>query len=286
MVSTRKKTRSNRRLLSQLDDFDQNFIMQEITTVSEGGADQEFTVCDSDGGQTVNENVVNVKTLEKCFDERTEREMGNIFDTVEDKIQNAILTAIGSIIIPKIEFAYRSKNASSERDATSVMANSECGEHIGIIAPLENVSERKNTLHVLNINHATRNEIPDGVSELSVPDTHVDRNHKIVTDIYDHKEWLIKVKFLIIFSDHEHQGLFLLQKMTSIFTTSTSMDNNGLCQQKHRSYTTTGKHNKRKGSLSIRWPSAFGPPKKLASPGPANSVQLTFPEIKRCFTVF
>ena len=101
--------------------------------------------------------------------------MGNIVDTVEDRIQNATLTAIDSIIAPKIELAIRSMNASSRRDATSVTANSERGEHIGITAPFENVSERNNTLHVVSTNDETRNNIPGEVSELSVQGTHFDR---------------------------------------------------------------------------------------------------------------
>ena len=51
MVSSRKKRQSNRRLLSQLDNFDQNIIIgntvsdwKENNTVNQGTADQEFTV--------------------------------------------------------------------------------------------------------------------------------------------------------------------------------------------------------------------------------------------------
>ena len=101
--------------------------------------------------------------------------MGNIVDTVEDKIQNAILTAIDSNITPRIELAIKSINASSGRDATSVIANSERGEHIEISAPFENVSGRNNTLHEFNTNDQTRNGIPDEVIELSVPETNFDR---------------------------------------------------------------------------------------------------------------
>ena len=82
---------------------------QENVTVNEGTADQEFTAGNSDGGPAVYENVVNVKTLEKCFNERFDREKGNIVGTVEDKIQNAILTAIDKIITPKIELALGQK---------------------------------------------------------------------------------------------------------------------------------------------------------------------------------
>ena len=133
MVSTRKKRQSNRKLLSQLDDFDQNMIIgntaserQENTVANEGINDQDFTVGTSNVRSIVNGSVANVKTLEKCFNERIDRgEIANIVDTVEDRIQNAILTAIDNLIAPKIELAIRSINASSARDVASVSVNSE-----------------------------------------------------------------------------------------------------------------------------------------------------------------
>ena len=101
--------------------------------------------------------------------------MSNIVDTVEDRIQNAILTAIDNILAPKIELAIRSINASSGRDVTSVTASSERGERVGIDASFENASEN-NILRVSNVNDETRQNIPDEVSELSVPETRFDRH--------------------------------------------------------------------------------------------------------------
>ena len=127
-----------------------------------------------------------VKNLERSISERIDREMGNIVD----RIQNAILTAIDSIITPKIELAIRSINASSGRDSTSVMASleREAWGKIGITAPFENLSERNNTVHVLNTNDETLNKVPDEVSELSVPDTYFDRqphtHHKYLWEIW------------------------------------------------------------------------------------------------------
>ena len=118
---------------------------------------------------------VNVKTFERCFNERIDRGMGNIVDTVEDRIQNAISTAIDNIVAPKIELATRSKNASSGRDVTSVTANSERGEHVGINTSFENASGNNNILHVSNADDETRQNFPDEVSELSVPETRFDR---------------------------------------------------------------------------------------------------------------
>ena len=182
MVSTCKKRQSNRRFLSQLDDFDQDMIIgnaaserQENTVVNEGTNDRDFTVGTSNDSSIVNGNVMNVKTLERCFNERIDREMNNIVDTVEDRIQNAILTAIDNIVAPKIELAIRSINASSGRDVTSVSANSERREQVGINAPFESASGCNDTLGVSKRNDETRHNIADEVSELSVPEAHFDR---------------------------------------------------------------------------------------------------------------
>ena len=149
-------------------------IRQENAVVDEGTNDRDFAVGSSSSNTAINENVLNVKTQKRCFNERIDREMSNIVDTVEDRIQNAILTAIENIVAPKIELAIRSMNASSGRNMTSVTSNSERGEHVGIDAPFENASEN-NMPHASNINDETRHNIQDEVSELSVSGTHFDR---------------------------------------------------------------------------------------------------------------
>ena len=186
MVYTRKKRQSNGRLLSQLDDFDQDMIIgntaserQNNTVVNEGTNDQDSTVGTSNVSSTVNGSVANVKTLERCFNEKIDREMANIVDTVEDRIQNAILTAIDNIIAPKIELAIRSISASSGRDVASVSVNSERKQQVGISAPFESASGSNDTLGKSKVNDETRNNFTDEVSELSVPETHFDRQSHI-----------------------------------------------------------------------------------------------------------
>ena len=181
MVSTRKKKQSSRRLLSQLDDFDQDMIIvnavserQEDTVVNEDTNDQDFAVGTSNDSSIVNGNAMSVKTLERCFNERIDREMNNIVDTVEDWKQNAILTAIDNIVAPKIELAIRSINASLGRGVTSVSASSERGEHVGINTPFDNASGDNGTQGVSKVNDETRHIITDEVSELSVPETNLD----------------------------------------------------------------------------------------------------------------
>ena len=89
------------------------------------------------------------------------------------------MTAIDNLVAPKIELAIRSINASSGRDVTSVAATSERGEYVGTIASFENASGNNNILHVSNVIDETRHNIPDEVSELSVPETHLDRQTHI-----------------------------------------------------------------------------------------------------------
>ena len=98
MISTRKKKNSNRRLLSQIDDFDQDIIIgnatserQENIAVVEGTNDLDFTVGTSNNILVTSENTVTVKTLEKCINERIDRKMSNNVDTVEDRIQFCVL---------------------------------------------------------------------------------------------------------------------------------------------------------------------------------------------------
>ena len=192
MVSTRKKRQSSKRLLSQLDDFDQDVIISNTTSerrenvvVNGGVDDQNFTGGTSNVSSIVNENALNVKTLERCFNERIDREMSNIVDIVEDRIQNAILVAIDNIIAPKIELAIRSINASSGRDVTSVSGNSERRDHERMNTSFGSASENNGTLGMTNANDETRCYPHDRVGELSVTGTQFDQQspaHHVVSE--------------------------------------------------------------------------------------------------------
>ena len=80
---------------------------QENFVVNEDTNDRVFTVGTSNDNSVISGNAMIVRTLEMCFNERIDREMSNIVDTVEDRIQNAILTAIDNFVAPKIEIAIR-----------------------------------------------------------------------------------------------------------------------------------------------------------------------------------
>ena len=157
MVSTRKKKQSDGRFYSQLDDIDQDVNIssalgsgQQNVVVYESTVVQEVTIDITGSNLAANDNPVNIQILERRFNERIVEQMGNIVDTVKDRIQSPIPTTIDDTNTPRIELAVRSKNAPCGRDATSVTANWEYEERVGITASFENVSEKNSTLHVMN----------------------------------------------------------------------------------------------------------------------------------------
>ena len=120
-----------RRLMSQMDDFDQDINIgnaannrQQNVVVNEGTVDQEIANNHTNSNSTTNENVVNMNNSELCFSERIDREMGNIVGSLADLIQNANSTAIDSFYAPTVELAVRPINASSRYDATIATAAS------------------------------------------------------------------------------------------------------------------------------------------------------------------
>ena len=97
MVSTRRTVKQNRRLLSQLDEFDAatrmlnlmlNFIGDAATSanrnveVYNGSFDRENTVNNDDSFPPTNENTVNVQTLERCVNEGIDWKTGDIVETL------------------------------------------------------------------------------------------------------------------------------------------------------------------------------------------------------------
>ena len=197
---------------------------QEGIVVKKGTNDRDFTTSTSSNNSAVNGSAMIVKTLERCFNERIDREMSNVVDTVEDGIQNAFLTAIDNIIAPIIELAIMLINASSGWDATSVSATSECRERVWINTSFENASENNDTLGVSNVIDETRLNVSDEVSGLPVPETHFDRQrhtHHMVTgqtaQTIQFPEFLTgRIQTPRNPSSHQHQNL----------STQVSQDNN------------------------------------------------------------
>ena len=82
MVSTHKERESKRRLLSQLENFVQNFIISKTVSdseengkVNECTGDQEFTFDNSGSNFLASESSMNVRILERCFNKSIDKEL-------------------------------------------------------------------------------------------------------------------------------------------------------------------------------------------------------------------
>ena len=105
MVSTPQNKQQNRRLVSQLDYCDQTAIIsgavsseQQNVVVNNAIADRESFVNNNDSSALANEKAVDVQTSETNLSDSFTKEMSNVVETVEDTIQNTVLTAVDNII--------------------------------------------------------------------------------------------------------------------------------------------------------------------------------------------
>ena len=140
------------KLEGQLDGSDQDNIIgeaaksgQQNILVKNGTVDRETTVIISGSIPKTKEITVKVQTLERRFNEGIDTEMGEINDLVEDRIQNAILTAVDTSVTPRPVSAVRSINAFFGRGVASITAHSEREGHKGNTASFWNVSKKSNT---------------------------------------------------------------------------------------------------------------------------------------------
>ena len=79
------------------------------------------------------------------------------------------------MLLPRLNWQLRKKNASSGQNATSFAAISELGEHVGVNAFFGDASGNNKVLHVSNVIDETQNNISGEISELSVTETRLDR---------------------------------------------------------------------------------------------------------------
>ena len=70
---------------------------------NEGTVDKDFAIINTGSNLTTNVILVNVHSLEKCFNEKFNSEMGDVVGTVENSIQKAILTAVDRNVTPRID---------------------------------------------------------------------------------------------------------------------------------------------------------------------------------------
>ena len=120
MVSTRKIKQQNKRLFSHLSEFNTGFMIGQsnhrIRTESQvKTADKGISLDDINNNTQANYPEVDMHTLEENIGSKVRIEVDGVMTTVETKVQDAVLTAIESLVILRVELGMKSINASSRQ---------------------------------------------------------------------------------------------------------------------------------------------------------------------------
>ena len=126
MVSTRKKKHQHKRQLSQLSETLNDFVIRNHTNSNVIG--DEFlgfrinSFYNLFGRTTVYENsAFQDQFVEKDIDDKIIQAVDNAVIAVENRVHDAILTAMHNVVLPRVEMAVISITESSERVLNSVV---------------------------------------------------------------------------------------------------------------------------------------------------------------------
>ena len=137
VVCTGKKKRKAWKLLSLLGEFDTDLLIgqnnHEAQFESRVNTMEEYiTSTNVNDLAQADSPQVDLHTLERSIAGTVRSEVENVMSSVQTRVQDAILTATESLVIPRVEVAMRSVNASSG-DANSVVPDPEQKDVLGII---------------------------------------------------------------------------------------------------------------------------------------------------------
>ena len=123
----------------------------------------------------INYPQVDVHTLEENIVSKVRSEVDNVMTSVETRVQDAVLTAIENLVIPRVELAMKSANAHSERSVGNVLEPDQ-RDFLGDIEGLwMTASSRINSHMDLNRIDETRGNITVDEGDLLVNENNIDR---------------------------------------------------------------------------------------------------------------
>ena len=120
MVSTRKRKQQNKRLFSQSNERDTDFMTGQ-SNQDEQIENAENMICRGTSSPNVSNSAqvnylqVDVLTLEKNIVSKIRSEVDDVLTSVETRAQDAVLTATENLVIPGVELATKSNNAPQRR---------------------------------------------------------------------------------------------------------------------------------------------------------------------------
>ena len=130
VVSICEKKRQNKKFLRQLDESLINFVIRShiAASIAENKTVETRNngLCNNSVSATLSENnASHTQVTERKITDRVRKEVDGVFAAVENRVPDAILTAMDSVYIPRIEVAVRSITGLLGHGPDVVVQNSE-----------------------------------------------------------------------------------------------------------------------------------------------------------------
>ena len=161
LVSTRRKKNQQKRQLIQLDETLNDFVFGNNvnSNVSESEKLKQQTNGQPNGFKRFDKSARQNQIIKNNFDDHITRAFSSAVMTVEKCMHDAILTAIGKVVIPRIEMAMKSITGSTVHWTNSEVQNPDRKDFLGNIrnTPLMSASSRLDLDNELTRIDETRN---------------------------------------------------------------------------------------------------------------------------------
>ena len=181
MVSTRKKKQQNKRFFSQLSERDIDFMTGRSNEDEQTESRDDMTCRGTSSNNASNPTQINypevdIYTLEENIVSKVRSVLDNVMTSVETRVQDALLTGIENLVIPRVEFDKKSANAPSERSVDGNVLEADQRDFLGKIEGLwMTASSRINSHTDLNRIDETRGNITVEEGDLLVNEKNIDR---------------------------------------------------------------------------------------------------------------
>ena len=146
MVSTRKMENQQRRHLSQLDETLKDIVIGNSVkmNVSENENLEQRTDGQCNDSERVDKTACQNQVIKNEIDDQITRTVSSAVMTVENRMHDAILTAIDNVVIPRVEMAVKSITSSARHGTSSDVQNPDRRDFLGNIrnTPLMSASSR------------------------------------------------------------------------------------------------------------------------------------------------
>ena len=181
MVANRKKKQQNKRVFSQLGEADTDFMIGQTNhgvqiESRDNMADSGTSLDNADKPNQVNFPQADMHTLEENKVSKVRSDADSVMTTVENRVQDAVLNAVESLVVSRVELALKSANASSGRSVDGNVLEPDQRDLSGNIESLQMTDSSRINSHrdLIKVDETPGNSAIE-VGDLLVNERNIDR---------------------------------------------------------------------------------------------------------------